>query len=525
MPGTGFENPTLEYGLLAPIIFVFLAGSLGIGVEAMFKRHLRAPIQLVLVTVGLVGAFVSNAINWAGGSRPQTGVMGSLTFDDPTHFLWAVLTVLTFLSVLMFGERRLGGGATPFTPQAASLPGTPAEREATAARLEHTEVYPLAMFALTGMMIFPAAQDLLTMFVALEIMSLPLYLLCGLARRRRLLSQEAALKYFMLGSFSSAFFVMGMALVYGATGSFGLNEISEAITPELANMALLIGGIGMMAIGLLFKIGAVPFHNWTPDVYQGAPSVVTGFMAACTKIAAFGALLRVFYVGFGGVAWDWQPLMAVVAVLTMFVGAIVGIVQDDVKRMLAYSSIAHAGFVMTAFVGISQEATNAPFGQLTSLSAIWFYLTAYGLTTIGAFAIITMVRDAGGEVTRLSAWSGLGRTNPVIAGAFTLFLLSFAGIPLTSGFIGKFAVFAAAWQGGFGWLVVLAVLASLVAAFFYLRVVVVMFFGEPSGELEVATPSWRTMTAVVVGVVTTIGLGVLPNLLMPVTMAAAEFLR
>lgn len=527
---SGFTAPALEYGHLAPLIFVFLAGTFGVGVEATVPRRFRPAAQLVLVTIGLIGALIATIGNWIGAlAQPDTGffigIEGSLAFDGPTYFIWATLIVLGALSILMFGERQLGGGATPFTPQAASLPGTPAEREATALKLEHTEVYPLAMFSLTGMMIFPAAADMLTMFVALEIMSLPLYLLAGLARRRRLLSQEAALKYFMLGSFSSAFFVMGMALIYGYAGSFDLGVVAEAITQGAGSYTLVVGGIGLMAVGTLFKVGAVPFHNWTPDVYQGSPTVVTGFMASCVKIAAFGALLRLFFVAFGGARWDWQPFMAVIAVLTMFVGAIIGIVQDDVKRMLAYSSIAHAGFILTALVGAAQG--EAIMG-MTSVSSALFYLAVYGLTTVGAFAIITMVRNEGGEVTRLSAWAGLGRRNPGIAGIFALFLLSFAGIPLTSGFIGKLAVFGAAWQGGFGWLVVVAVLASLVAAFFYLRVIVVMFFSDVDDEedgVEVVMPSWRTTLTIAVALVTTVGLGVLPNLLLPAASMAAEFLR
>lgn len=521
-----FTAPVLEYGHLAPLIFVFLAGTFGVAVEAMVPRGPRAAVQTALTAIGLIGGLVATIVNWVGAAQaPDTGffigVEGSLAFDGPTFFIWALLIVLAGLCVLMFGERRLGG-ATPFTPQAASLPGTPAEREATAHKLEHTEVYPLAMFALSGMMLFPAASDLLAMFVALEIMSLPLYLLCGLARRRRLLSQEAALKYFMLGSFSSAFFVMGMAMVYGYSGSFDLGVIAETVTVGMGSRALLVGGIGMLSIGLLFKVGAVPFHNWTPDVYQGAPTVVTAFMAACVKIAAFGAVLRVFFVAFGTARWDWQPYLAVIAILTMFGGAIVGIVQNDVKRMLAYSSIAHAGFILVAVIGAAQGQTVMGF---SSVASALFYLAVYGLTTVGAFAVITMVRDAGGEVTRLSAWSGLGRTNPAIAAVFALFLLSFAGIPLTSGFMGKMAVFGAAWMGGYGWLVVVAVIASLVAAFFYLRVIVVMFFSEPSGEVEVHAPSWRTSTAVVVGLVTTIGFGVLPNVLMPAASLASTFLR
>jgi NADH-quinone oxidoreductase subunit N len=214
-------------------------------------------------------------------------------------------------------------------------------------------VYPLTMFAVAGMLLFPAANDLLTMFVALEVLSLPLYLLCGLARRRRLLSQEAAMKYFLLGAFSSAFFLFGVAMLYGFSGSVGLGAIAAAASSNVTSSTLLYAGIALLGIGLLFKIGAVPFQAWKPDVYQGAPTPVTALMASCTVVAAFGALLRIFYVAFGQLTWTWRPALWVVAILTMVVGAIIAITQTDVKRLLAYSSIAHAGFILTGVVAAS----------------------------------------------------------------------------------------------------------------------------------------------------------------------------
>ena len=257
------------------------------------------------------------------------------------------MLVFAIGGVLLFAERRLEAGVSAFAGQAAALPGTEAEREASTRGLDHTEVYPLLMFAVGGMMLFPTANDLLTMFVALEVLSLPLYLLCGLARRRRLLSQEAALKYFLLGAFSSGFFLYGVALIYGFAGSMQFADINEAVRNDTANSSLLLIGMGMLAVGLLFKVGAAPFHAWTPDVYQGAPTAVTAFMAACTKIAAFGALLRLFYVAFGADRWDWQPMLWIIAILTMLVGSILAVVQTDMKRMLAYSSVAHTGFLLT----------------------------------------------------------------------------------------------------------------------------------------------------------------------------------
>ena len=282
--------------------------------------------------------------------------------------------------------------------------------------------------------------------------------------------------------------------------------------------------LGLMAVGLLFKVGAAPFHAWTPDVYQGAPTAVTAFMAACTKIAAFGALMRVFYVAFGGASWDWRPLMWVVAILTMVVGSVIAITQTDVKRMLAYSSIAHAGFVLVGFAGVYAGAGDVV--GVTSVSSVLFYLAAYGFSTIGAFAIVTLVRDAGGETTALSRWAGLGREAPVLAGTFAFFLLAFAGIPLTSGFIGKWAVFAAAWAGGAWPLVVVAVVMSAVAAFFYVRVIVAMFFSDPVGITPaVAVPSILTTGVITVTALATVALGVVPGPVLDLAQQAGAFVR
>lgn len=517
--------PTIEYGLLAPFILVFAAACVGVLLEAVVPRRLRFPVQSALTFLAVVVALVLTALNWAGGESAVTA-MGSVAIDGPTYFMWGLVLVLGGLSLLLFAERAVTGGTSVFAAQAATVPGTPAEREAIEAGVEHTEVFPLALFALSGMMLFPASNDLITMFVALEILSLPLYLLCGLARRRRLLSQEAALKYFLLGALSSAFFLYGAALLYGYAGSFTFGGIAASVAAGTQGLGLLLAGTALLGVGLLFKFGAVPFHAWTPDVYVGAPTPVTAFMAACTKIAALGALMRVFYVALGGARWDWQPLMAVVAVATMAVGSVLAITQTDVKRMLAYSSIAHAGFLMTAFVGASQAASGAPAGSLTSLSSVMFYLMAYGAATVGAFALVTMVRDVGGEATGLSSWVGLGRRSPLAAGVFAVFLLSFAGIPLTSGFIGKWAVFAAGWAGGERWLVVVAVVISVVAAFFYIRVIVLMFFVEREGPApDVVRAGPGTLVTVGVGVLATVAFGVFPGPLLALAQQASEFVR
>jgi proton-translocating NADH-quinone oxidoreductase chain N len=413
------------------------------------------------------------------------------------------------VSVLLIGDTT----NSPFVAQAAATPGSPEEREGLIAGIFHTEIFPLTLFAVGGMLLFPAANDLLTMFVALEVLSLPLYLLCGLARRRRLLSHEAAMKYFLLGAFSSAFFLFGVAMLYGFSGSVRLSVIASEAASNTANSTLLYAGIALLGLGLLFKVGAVPFHSWKPDVYQGAPTPVTALMASCTVVSAFGALLRVFFVAFGNLTWDWRPALWVIAVLTMVVGAVIAITQTDVKRLLAYSSIAHAGFILPAVI-----ATTA-----AGLSGALFYLAVYGLTTIGAFAVITLVRDPGGEADHLSRWAGLGRRSPLVAGIFALFLLAFAGIPLTSGFTGKFAVFQAAIAAGETPLVIVGVLASSIAAFFYVRVIVLMFFSDPIPDgPEVMVPSVFTGTAVAIGAAATIVLGIVPEPVLSLASHAAN---
>ncbi|GAB2735957.1 NADH-quinone oxidoreductase subunit NuoN [Nocardioides pakistanensis] len=527
-----FQAPSIEYSLLSPLLIIAGVAVLGVLVEAFAPRTSRYFIQVLLALGGVIAGLAVTVVVGTtlddvadGAAKGQIAASGSVAVDGPTVFLWGTLLVLALISVLLFAERQLEGGVLSFAGQAAALPGTEDEREASTRGLEHTEVFPLMMFALTGMMLMPASNDLLTMFVALEVLSLPLYLLSGLARRRRLLSQEAALKYFMLGAFSSGFFIYGVALTYGFAGSMELDAISEAVSGRAGGEALLLGGIGLMAVGLLFKVGAAPFHAWTPDVYQGAPTAVTGFMAAATKIAAFGALLRLFYVGFGGARWDWTPMLYVIAILTMVVGSVIALSQTDVKRLLAYSAIAHSGFILTGLIGAQQAGSGATEG-ITSVQAVLFYLVTYGFMTVGAFAVVTVVRDGSGEATSLSRWAGLGKESPLVAGVFAFLLLGMAGIPLTSGFTGKWAVFASALAGGAWPLVVVAVLMSAVAAFFYIRVIVLMYFSEPVGEGPTVTmPSILTTIVIAVGFTATLVLGVVPGPVLDLAAAAGEFIR
>ena len=516
-------TPSVEYSVLAPILIVFAVAVAGVLVEAFLPRGARYRTQLTLALAGLAASFVALVGVYRNTGEGRLAAVGAIAVDRPALFLQAAILLISALGVLLIAERSAPAetgsaarGLEAFTAQASTVPGTLAEQVATRAGAAQTEVFPLTMFAVGGMMIFPASGDLLTAFIALEVFSLPLYLMCGLARRRRLLSQEAGLKYFLLGAFSSAFFLYGTALLYGFAGTVELRGIASALTASAGQSGLVIAGTALLMVGLLFKIGAAPFHQWTPDAYQGAPTAITAFMSTTVKIAAFGALLRVLYVAFGGLRWDWEPMLWIVAILTMVVGSVIAVTQSDIKRMLAYSSVAQAGFIMVGVI-----ATSA-----SGLSSVLFYVVAYGFTTIGAFAVISIVRDSSGEATHLSKWAGLGKKSPVTATVLALFMLSFAGIPLTSGFIAKFGVFAAAIDSGATWLVIVAVVASVVSAFFYARVIVIMFFSEPTeNTASVVVPSAFTTIVIAAGATVTVVLGVLPQPLLDLVDNAGLFLR
>jgi NADH-quinone oxidoreductase subunit N len=531
-----FEAPSIAYAELWPLFAVFGTACLGVLVEGFWPREGRWRVQALIATAGLVAALVGTGLIGSGLSPVADGAArglittgGTLVIDGPTVYLWGLVLVFAVGGVALFAERRLESGVSAFAGQAAALPGTAAEREAATRGLDHTEVYPLLLFAVSGMMLFPMAGDLLTLFVALEVLSLPLYLLCALARRRRLLSQEAAMKYFLLGAFSSGFFLYGAALVYGYAGSLDLTRINEAVRNDAGPESLLLIGIGLIAVGLLFKVGAVPFHAWTPDVYQGAPTAVTAFMSAATKVAAFGAMLRILYVAFDAERWNWQPMLWVVAILTMLVGSVLAVVQTDVKRVLAYSSVAHSGFILTGVLGV-RSARDLGVGEISALEAVLFYLTVYGFATLGAFAIVSLVRDAGGEATRFDKWRGLGRRSPLVAGAFAFLLLSMAGIPLTAGFVGKWAVFAVALAAGAWPVVLVAIAASVISVFFYVRLILVMFFAETGDDAradlaDVQVPSLATQGTIAACVVLTLALGVVPGPVLDLVAGAGDFIR
>ncbi|MGA3215202.1 MAG: NADH-quinone oxidoreductase subunit N [Acidimicrobiales bacterium] len=331
--------------------------------------------------------------------------------------------------------------------------------------MEGPEYHVLALLAASGAMLMAASNDLILIFVALEIMSIPLYVLAGMDLRRRE-SGEAAMKYFVLGAFSSAIFVYGIALVYGATGSTNLPQIADYLSTNIVTSnGVLLAGLGLLLVGFGFKVSAVPFHMWTPDVYQGAPTPVTGFMTAIAKAGGFAALLRVFFSTFGTLRTDWQPLLWVIAIITLLLGAVLGLVQRDVKRMLAYSSINHAGFIL---VGLA--AANS-----AGISGSIYYVFVYAFLVLGSFAVITVVGGKGDREHDLDAYRGLGRRQPLLALAFTVLLLGQTGVPFTTGFFAKLYVISAAVKAHSYALGVIAMLSAAVAAAFYLRLVYLMY--------------------------------------------------
>ncbi len=503
--------PTVDYAAIAPMLIVLGAACVSVLVEALAPRRHRWSIQVALTLATLAGAGLA-LVGYAGGSpQPTTTLAGTLAIDQPALFLWGTLLALGLGSVLLIADRSVEPGGAFVSTGADQRNGAAGSTGSTGSAgtvgtqtvtQMQTEVFPLTLFALGGMMAFCAANDLLTMFVALEVLSLPLYLLAGLARRRRLLSQEAAVKYFLLGAFASAFFLYGLALLYGYAGSVQLSAISAAAAGTNRSDTLLLGGLALLVVGLLFKASVGPFHAWTPDVYQGSPTPVVAFMAACTKVAAFGAILRVLTVGFGSIQWEWRGVLMAVAVISMVIGAVIGLTQTDVKRLIAYSSIAHAGFILVGAIAITPEG----------LSGTLFYLLAYGFTTVAIFGVVSLVRTADGEATHLSQWAGLAKRSPLVAGVMAFLLLALAGLPLTSGFTAKFAVFSAAVADGMAPLVVVALVTSAVAAFFYLRVIVLMYFSEPAPDGPTVTvPGAFTTVAITIGVLVTLLLGILPT--------------
>jgi NADH-quinone oxidoreductase subunit N len=491
--------PEVDWRAIAPELALAVAGVVLLLVVAFWPRARRG-VLAGLTLAGLAAAAALTVWNW---DLERVAFEGAVSLDGITRYARAILLAVGVLATLMIAQGDTREDQADDSPP---------------------EVFPLLLFALLGMVLLAAASDLLVVFIALEILSLSLYVLAG--QTRRLAAQEAAMKYFLLGAFSSAFLLYGIALCYGATGSTNLLEIARATGDPTGDGTLLLAGVGLLAVGFLFKVSAVPFHMWTPDVYQGTPTPVAAFMAAATKVAAFAVFLRVFAGALGGLVVSWRPVIAVVAVLTMLVGAALAVVQSDIKRMLAYSSISHAGYLL---VGVAAAAT-VPAG----VSASMFYLLVYAFMVMGAFMVVQYVSRLGPpdddtirERSSLEDYRGLARRHPWAAGLLAVFMLALTGIPPLSGFWAKYYVFLAGIEAGLTWLVVVAVLSSVISAFFYLRVLVVAYLQDPldGAEAELA-PGRAPALGIALGLagVLTVAIGLAPEALIAAARSAERIL-
>ena len=490
--------PQVDWRAIAPELALLVAGVVLLLVVAFWPRAGRG----VLAGLTLAGLAVAAALTVWNWDLERVAFEGAVSLDGITRYARVILIAVGVLATLMVTQGDTREGEPDDSPP---------------------EVYPLLLFALLGMVLLAAASDLLVVFIALEILSLSLYVLAG--QTRRLAAQEAAMKYFLLGAFSSAFLLYGIALCYGATGTTNLLGIARASIDPTGDGTLLLAGIGLLAVGFCFKVSAVPFHMWTPDVYQGTPTPVAAFMAAATKVAAFAVFLRVFAGALGGLVVSWRPVIAAVAVVTMLVGAALAVVQTDLKRMLAYSSISHAGYLL---VGVAAAAT-VPAG----VSASMFYLLVYAFMVMGAFMVVQYVSrlgppddDAIRERSSLEDYRGLARRHPWAAGLLAVFMLALTGIPPLSGFWAKYYVFLAGIQAGLTWLVVVAVISSVISAFFYLRVLVVAYLQEPAGEQPEAAPGRAPALGLALGLagLLTVAIGLAPEALISAARSAERIL-
>ena len=476
-----FNPPSIEISGIAPELVLAIT-ALGLMVlDSFYSRLYPAASAWYCPAIASLGVVVATGFALASWGETDLQLGGTIALDGFSTFVKIVLATFAALTIWLTRDYL--------------------EREGA----HEAEFYVLVLFATAGMMMMASAADLIVVFLALETFSLALYVLVGF-RRGSLGGQESALKYFLLGSFSSAFFLLGIAMAFGAAGT--TNYYSEGAGDSIVrflsstpatDVTLMIIGAGLLIVGLGFKIAAVPFHAWTPDAYQGAPSPVTGFMAAASKLAGFAALLRLLDAVLYPLRWDWRPMVIGIAVITMLVGSILAVVQEDLKRLLAYSSIAHAGFILTGVIAASDRGVS---GSL-------FYLGTYGITVLGAFAVVSILSGRGESRVRLNDFKGLFYENPLLCGALTLFLFSLAGVPITAGFVGKLVVFGAAIEAGYAWLAVVGVIASAIAAFFYLRVLVVMYMQEPDQPREAQTSGPLSTGVVAVAAAATLIFGLL----------------
>ena len=466
--------PPVLLGPLLPTLIVLASGALVLLLDLLPRRPSPELIAAVALA-GVVGALLATLARWG---KPGRAFNDMVVLDNFALFVDVVICYAAALILLLSVDYLRRTGA------------------------QSGEYYALVLFATAGMMLLAAAGDLVVLFLALELMSLSLYVLAGLFTQA-LASSEASMKYFILGAFATSFLLYGIALTYGATGTTNLDRIAATVAGRSQDPIFVIG-VGLLLVGFGFKISSVPFHMWVPDVYQGAPTSVTALIATGSKAAAFAALIRVLTVALRGAQADWTALLWIVAALTMTVGNVAAIAQSNLKRMLAYSSIAHAGYMLVGLVA----------GGIPGVGAVLFYLLTYTFTTAGAFGVITLCERGRAEAVEVGEYAGLAGRHPVLAAALGLFLLSLIGVPPLAGFVGKFYVFGAAVRTGYPWnlwLTVIAVLNSAIAAYYYLRVVVYMYMREPEGAPVAYAPSLTGALALVVAVVGIVALGVVPG--------------
>jgi len=474
---------------LAPAVIIAATGLVVLLAQAFTPRGKRAP-SAPLSVAGVLAALIAVAI-MAGGRGRGVVLAGTVAADDFALFFQALILGIALLAVL-------------FSPSYLRATG-----------IDRGEYYALLLFSVVGMLGLVSCLELVSIFVALEIMSVAVYALAGL-HRDRAESREASMKYFITGAFSSAFFLYGVALLYGISGSTWLMRIAPALHPSSESAALGVLGVALLLVGFGFKVASAPFHMWVPDVYEGAPTTVTALMSAGVKAAAFGAFLRVFLVPLAAVSAQWRPAVAVLAVVSMVLGNLGALAQSNLKRMLAYSSIAHAGYLLTAVVAAPGVAAEA----------VLFYLVAYAAVNLGGFgALAALANSEGREPLSLDDLAGLAERRPVLAAALTVFLISLTGVPVSAGFVGKFYLFNAAVSAGYAGLAVVGVLMSVVSAYYYLRVVVVMYMREP-----IAADTWAPVTgaarlALALSAAVVLGLGVYPGPVLGWARLAAQSLR
>lgn len=458
------SNPDVSVSIILPEVIVALTGIVVMLYDTFFPK--QRTVTGVISVVGLVLSGIVLYTMWADGASAATAWGGMIAHDNlrlSFSFVFLLVSALTVLISTVWTERE---------------------------DVPIGEYHCLLLFATVGMMLMASGNDLVVIFLGLETSSIATYVMAGL-RRTDLRSNESSIKYFILGSFASAFLLYGMALIYGATGTTNINEIAAAISNPNFPALLLIGG-AMLIVGFGFKVATVPFHVWTPDVYEGAPTPITAFMAAGPKTAAFASFVRVFVIGFPLVAGaqaseylheSWITALTVMGMLTMTVGNIAAIVQNNVKRMLAYSSIAHAGYALVGFIGAGMAKT--PEARDAAIASVAFYMLTYAVTNLGAFAIVTLLAQKNDRRTDFEDYNGIGFKTPVLAFSLSLFMLSLLGLPLTAGFMGKVLVFRPALEAGdtlLTLLVIVAVVNTAISAYYYLRLIVVMFFRERTDE-------------------------------------------